>query len=331
MRVVDMHCDTLAALREAANKGVDMELRSNSLHLDLEKMKQGDYMLQNFAMFVFLGNEEDPLTTVMQLADIFYQEMEKNKDVIGIVRKYDDILENERQGKMSALLTVEEGGVCKGELAILRNLYRLGVRMMTLTWNFENELAYPNVMRSGQSPLNPLVPNTALGLKEKGFAFIEEMERLGMIIDVSHLSDKGFYDIYEHTTKPFVASHSNARALGSHCRNLTDDMIRKLAQRGGVTGLNYCPAFVMDAKDGEKEVCTVKRLAEHARYLANVGGIQCVGLGSDFDGIGGEVEMKNCSMLPLLEWELKKQGFHESEIEAIFHKNVLRVYKEILK
>lgn len=331
MKVVDMHCDTLAALRDGAKKGLHKELRANDLHLDLEKMRQGDYMLQNFALFVCLEKEEDPLMAVMELADLFYREMEKNEDEIFLVRKYEDILENERQGKMSALLTVEEGGVCKGELAVLRNLYRLGVRMMTLTWNFENELAYPNIMRIGQSPSNPLEPNTVLGLKEKGYIFIEEMERLGMIIDVSHLSDKGFYDIYEHTTKPFVASHSNARTLGSHCRNLTDDMIRKLANRGGVTGLNYCPAFVMDAKEDEKEVCTVKRLAEHARYLANIGGIQCVGLGSDFDGISGELEMKNCSMLPLLEWELKKQGFHESEIEAIFYKNVLGVYKEILK
>lgn len=330
MKTIDMHCDTIAELWYRRLKNEPAELAKNELHMDIEKMKKGDYMLQNFAMFVNLERKWDPLESVLKLIDLFYEEMEKNKEVIGVVTTYQDILENQKAGRMSALLSVEEGEVCKGEIPFLHTIYRLGVRMMTLTWNHENSLAFPNSVPHDADVVYPFDADTTNGLKEKGFAFIEEMERLGIIIDVSHLSDAGFYDVYEHTKKPFVASHSNARALCAHCRNLTDDMIRKLAERGGVTGLNYCGGFLMDPDENGQVYSRVKQMAEHARYLVNVGGIACVGLGSDFDGIEGDLEIKDCSMMPLLEHELRKQGFHESEIEAIFYKNVLNLYKELL-
>lgn len=330
MKVIDMHCDTIAEIWYSIMNGEYKDLKSNTLQIDLEKMKKGEYMLQNFAMFVNLERKLDPVESVLKLIDVFYTEIEKNADIIGVVKNYQDILDNEKKGIMSALLSVEEGEVCKGEISILRDLYRLGVRMMTLTWNHENSLAYPNSVPHNTDSVFPFEVNTKNGLKEKGFEFIAEMEKLGMIIDVSHLSDAGFYDVYNHTSKPFVASHSNARTLCSHCRNLTDDMIRKLAERGGVTGINYCASFLMNPDEKGKVRSRVARMAEHIRYMANIGGIGCVGLGSDFDGIEGDLEMQDCSMLPLLEKELRKQGFHESEIEAVFYKNVLRVYKEIL-
>ena len=336
MKIIDMHCDTIAEIwysqkNVAAGKAaVCKNLRENDLQLDLMKMKKGDYLLQNFAMFVNLERKENPFESVMQLVDVFYTEMEKNKDLIGVVKNYADIETNMQAGKMSAMLTVEEGGVCKGEIPFLRDLYRLGVRMMTLTWNHENSLAYPNNVPGDGETVFPYEPDMSRGLKEKGHAFIEEMERLGIIIDVSHLSDAGFYDVYEHTGKPFVASHSNARALCGHCRNLTDDMIRKLAERGGVTGLNYCCSFLMEPDENGHVQSRVAKMAEHAKYLEKVGGIDCIGLGSDFDGIGGDLEMKDASMLPLLVDALQKAGFHESEVDKILYKNVLRVYKEVL-
>ena len=336
MKIIDMHCDTIAEIwysqkNVAAGKtAVCKNLRENDLQLDLMKMKKGDYLLQNFAMFVNLERKENPFESVMHLVDVFYTEMEKNKDLIGVVKNYEDIEANMQAGKMSAMLTVEEGGVCKGEIPFLRDLYRLGVRMMTLTWNHENSLAYPNNVPGDGETVFPYEPDMSRGLKEKGYAFIEEMERLGIIIDVSHLSDAGFYDVYEHTGKPFVASHSNARALCGHCRNLTDDMIRKLAERGGVTGLNYCCSFLMEPDENGHVQSRVAKMAEHAKYLEKVGGIDCIGLGSDFDGIGGDLEMKDASMLPLLVDALQKAGFHESEVDKILYKNVLRVYKEVL-
>ena len=157
-----------------------------------------------------------------------------------------------------------------------------------------------------------------------------EMEELGIIPDVSHLSDSGFYDVYAHTTKPFVASHSNARALCKHTRNLTDDMIRKIGERGGVIGLNYCPVFLDDKEVYGDNESTVRLMAEHARYITDRGGMDVLGLGSDFDGIEGKLEMEDCSKLQLLYEALRHAGFTESETEKIFNGNVLRVYREIL-
>lgn len=331
MKVVDMHCDTISEIRYSIQDGNPQELKSNNLHIDIEKMKKGDYLLQNFAMFVNMKRPEDPLESCLHLIDIFYTEIEKNKKDIAVVRTYNDILENQRAGKLSALLAIEEGGVCKGDPAFLRDLYRLGVRMMTLTWNNENVLGYPNIVPATDDTVFPCEPIVNKGLKDKGFEIIAEMERLGIIIDVSHLSDAGFYDVYDHTTRPFVASHSNARTLCRHCRNLTDDMITKLANRGGVMGLNYCGSFLEEAPTEDECKSTVKQMAKHARYITNLGGMSCLGLGSDFDGITRNLEMDDCSKLPLLEDALRKEGFHESEIEAIFYGNVCNLYREMLK
>lgn len=238
---------------------------------------------------------------------------------------------------MSALLTIEEGGVCQGNLAYLRNFYRLGVRMMTLTWNYPNELGFPNYMNEDEAAMMGSTmgrPDTKRGLTETGIMFLEEMERLGMIIDVSHLNDAGIWDVFRYTEKPFVASHSNARALVPECpRNLTDEMIRELGNRGGVAGINYCIDFLHDPKDwrqGEKKKSLVADMVRHMKHMRQIGGIGCIGLGSDFDGIGGELEMSSGADLPLLEQEMRKEGFTQSEIEAVFYKNVLRVYREVL-
>ncbi len=332
MKVADMHCDTLAELWYTHWEGaVPSELIKNNLHIDLEKMQKGDYLLQNFAVFVNLDRKLDPLESALYQIDIFYQEMAKNSDIIRPVKAYADIEKNQKDGIISGVLSVEEGAVCKGRPEFLRILYQLGVRMMTLTWNHENELAYPNNVPTDASTVFPCGSETTMGLKEKGYLFIEEMERLGMVIDVSHLSDAGFYQILQNTKRPFAASHSNARSLCRHCRNLSDDMIQKLGNRGGVIGLNYCGSFLEEGADDQNCKSTVSRMAEHARHITNLGGMECLGLGSDFDGISHNLEMKDCSMLPLLEASLKKAGFLTSDIEKIFYRNVLNLYKEVWK
>lgn len=330
MKVVDMHCDTIAEIRYSLESEEPQELARNSLQIDLEKMRRGGYLLQNFGMFVDTDRPEDPLESVLHLIDLFYREMEKNKDVIRPVRTYADILENEKNGVMSAMLTVEEGAVCKGNVAFLRNLYRLGVRMMTILWNHPNELGSPNFYTEDLYGGGGYAFDGSHGLTERGLEFLAEMESLGMIIDVSHLSDAGFWDVLEHTTKPFVASHSNARALCGHGRNLSDAMIRALAERGGVIGLNYLGMFLTGPGEDGRCPSRVKRMAQHARHIIDVGGRECLGLGSDFDGIGGDLEMDDCSKLQLLAEELKRQKFTATEIEGIFYKNVLRLYKDIV-
>lgn len=333
MKVADMHCDTISEIlysKERGDKPV-IQLKENNLHLDLKKMLAGDYLVQNFAMYVNLKEREQPLEWCLKLIDTFYEEMEKNKDLIGVVSSYDDIIRNRESERMSALLTIEEGGVALGELAHLRNFYRLGVRMLTLTWNYENELGYPNALTpSGEhSMIN--CPNTVNGLKEKGIEFLSEMERLGMIIDVSHLSDAGFYDVLKYTTKPFVASHSNARAVCCHRRNMSDDMIRKLSERGGVMGMNYEPEFLQEVPDGEAAHGTIDLIVKQIKHIINVGGYECIGLGSDFDGITTNDDLQDGSCMPMLAEALSKEGISHEVIEAIFYKNVMRVYKELLK
>lgn len=324
MKIVDMHCDTIGAIYHRKLQGEDISLAKNSLHMDLERMKKSDYLLQNFAMFVHLKRVEDPFAYCMGMIDCFYEEMEANADKIGVALTYADIEKNQKEGKMSALLTIEEGAVCKGELALLRDFYRLGVRMMTLTWNFQNELAFPN---SIDSNTGKAYPNETDGLTEKGIAFVREMQRLGMIVDVSHLGDAGIYDVLRYTERPFVASHSNARAICSHPRNLTDEMIRGLSERGGVMGLNMCAAFLTEE---ENAFGRVEHVLAHIRHIKQVGGIDCIGLGGDFDGIGDNTELLGAGKMPLLAEAMERDGFSTEEIEKVFYKNVLRVYKEML-
>ena len=318
-----MHCDTILDIWRSRKEAEPVSLRRSHQHIDLEKLLKGDYLLQNFAMFVFLGDEDgDPLVTVNELIDEYYLQLALNKDLIAPVFRYEDIEKNAAAGKLSAMLTVEEGGVCKGNVSVLRNLYRLGVRMMTLTWNFENEIGFPHCAAQ-----NGLVPqNSSYGLKPRGIEILREMNRLGMIVDVSHLSDDGFWDVVKYCDGPFVASHSNARAVCGHTRNLTDDMIRALADKGGVTGINFCGEFL-----AEDEKSTAEAMARHIKHIVNVGGMDCVGLGTDFDGIGGELELCDASCMPMLAREMEKQGFTENQIEKVFSGNVLRLYKDVLK
>jgi membrane dipeptidase len=353
MNIIDMHCDTISAIRQfqkAEWKKDGTEkccLRKNELQIDLEKMREGGYLLQNFALFVDCQEEENPMEAALEMVDLYYRELEKNNDWIRPAFSYEDILKNKEKGVMTALLTLEEGEICKGSLAYLRNFYRLGVRMMTLTWNYENQIGAPNTyfrrtFTPGAEGEQGKIPHDVSkedlrfgrpdqkGLTETGLAFLSEMEKLGMIIDVSHLSDGGFYDVYHHTTRPFAASHSNARTLCPHCRNLTDDMIRKMGERGCIIGLNYYGNFLTDQMEEEKIKSTVADVARHARYIADLGGVSCLGLGSDFDGFLGETELSDCSKMPILEQELKKQHFSASEIDRILYGNVLNFYRECL-
>ena len=324
MYTADMHCDTISKIYNSRKKGEQACLLSNSFHIDIKKLQKGRYMLQNFAAFVDIGEEKNPYQCAKEQIAVFEEEMRTNTEWIRPVYSVKEIEENGRDGRISAVLTLEEGEICEGSLQKLEEFYQKGVRMMTFTWNYENSLAAKD------------------GLTEKGIAFLEKMEDLGIVPDVSHLCDAGFYDVCRYSTKPFAASHSNARALCRHKRNLTDDMIRKIAEKGGVIGINYYSLFLEDtalydlkekAENNTyyKGYSRVKRIADHILYIRKKGGNACAALGSDFDGIDCGLEMKDCSQIELLEWELKKCGLKEREIEDIFYRNVLRIYKDCWK
>lgn len=387
VKAADMHCDTISMIQYRRGRGERIGLRENDMYIDLGKLKRGGYVLQTFAIFTDL-EEKDPLETALEQADIFYREMEASQDLIRPVTRMAQVDRNMDDGKLSALLSLEGGDACRGNLSVLRDFYRLGVRMVTLTWNNENELAYPQTPRcrkkrsgigkahsvirdalqrgfsadsggrsagSGDSsvslgslsagPESAAAGQRKKGLKEAGFAFLEEMERLGMIIDVSHLSDDGFYDVLEHTSRPFVASHSNARALAAHPRNLTDSMLKSLADRGGVAGVNFYNRFLsvpcgrrsglpaagdFAGQDTYPETTTNEAIICQIRHMTDIAGMDSVGLGTDFDGFECPMEMENCSMLQKLAEDMERAGFTNGEIEGIFYKNVVRVYREIL-
>lgn len=325
MKYIDMHCDTIAEIFYARENGHDSSLYENNLHIDIQKLKKGDCLVQNFAAFVNISSRKEPFKYTNELIDVYYEQLEANKELIAPVYKFEDIEKNEKAGLISALLTVEEGQACEGKLENLSHFYNRGVRMMNFCWNFDNSLTTHNGINAGG------LPQTEKGLTEKGFEFVEEMERLGMIIDTAHISDKGFYDILNHAKRPFVDSHTNSRSVFDHVRNITDDMIRKMGEKGCVAGVNFCCEFMKSYKGPEDYGATYEVSVKHIKHLINAGGEDCVGFGSDYDGISSlNLEMANASFMPGFVDEMKKQGFSDDLIEKVFYKNVLRLYKEIL-
>lgn len=311
MKIVDLHCDTVAKIYKTENT----KLRCNSFSVDAEKLKVGGSLAQFFALFVDQGKEPDPLWTAKQMMELFYKEMEDNANVLRPAANMADLCQNSREGKGSAFLTIEEGGVIQGKLENLRMFYEAGVRLMTLTWNYPNEIGYPNYHYTYKD----------CGLTAFGRECVEAMNEWGMIADVSHLSDQGFFDVSEISKKPFVASHSNARAVFAHSRNLTDGMIKVLAECGGVMGINFAAHFL-----GEGCLGKIDDMVRHIRHIYNVGGIGVISLGTDFDGIDTPVEIRDFSQMQKLFDALEKDGFTFAEIEKIASQNALRVMKDCL-
>lgn len=347
--IIDMHCDTVSEIRRrSGKKGEACGLRENALHIDARRLRENGYLLQCFALFVSLrgcgaiqgetaqGQEErqpdKAWAEVQELYRVYRQEMENCADLLHPVEKAGDLEQCRQTGKVGALLTVEEGGVCGGNPARLEKLYDMGVRMLTLTWNFPNELGWPNInaLDPGRGYGSLFQADAERGLTETGRDFVSRMEELGMLADVSHLSDRGFWDVVEISRRPFVASHSNARAVCPCVRNLTDGMIRALAQRGGVMGLNFCADFLRTVQEGEHNPGRLEDIVAHARHICKVGGEDCLGLGSDFDGIDTNEELPGAQAMGDL-WEaLRRGGFTERQLDKIFQDNVLRVLGGVL-
>ncbi len=336
--IIDMHCDTVSEIRHRrTEKKEDCSLRENELHIDAKRLKESGYLLQCFALYVNLQGcggidghgvpkPEKAWADLQDLYRLYQQEMARNTDLLQPVSNAAQLAECRREGKVAAVLTVEEGGVCGGSLERLEQLYAMGVRMMTLTWNYPNELGYPNLNALNRLGYRELFQADGVhGLTETGKAFVARMEELGMLVDVSHLSDRGFWDVLQVSTRPFVASHSNARAVCPCVRNLTDEMIRSLAECGGVMGLNFCTDFLHTAPEGVPNPGHLDHAVAHARHIFQIGGEDCLGLGSDFDGIDTNEALPGAQSMERLWTALKRDGFTERQLDKIFHANVLRV------
>lgn len=312
MRVIDFHCDTILGLTHKKGCG---NLKSNSLSVDIEKMKKSDYIAQFFAINIDIKKARSPLGEYLVAMNRFFIELQDNNKDIKLARNYNELINNSKEGKISAFLTIEDGGVLEGNINNLYNLFESGVRLITLTWNYPNELGYPNYNYRYKDK----------GITLFGKEVIQEMNRLGMIIDVSHLSDAGFNDVINISTKPIVASHSNARSIKENPRNLTDTMIKTISEKGGIVGINFYNIFLGDSKRSE-----IKDIVKHIRHIKNIGGIKVLSLGSDFDGIPCTVEISNSGEMNKLWDALLDSGFTIEEVEKVFYKNALRVIKEVL-
>jgi membrane dipeptidase len=321
MRFVDLHCDTIVC--EIMKSRGAKRLRSNPEgHLDLERLKKTGSLVQAFALFIskdakkhgYADSDIGPWEFFNIAAGWYDRELSDNADLLAPVFRYEDIAKNAAAGKIGGLLTVEDGMPLEGELSRLEDMYQRGVRLITVTWNHENSLGFPNATAPEK------------GLKPFGFAALERMNELGVIADVSHLSDAGFWDIAKNTKKPFVASHSNARALCPVMRNLTDEMLLALAGKGGVTGLNFASYFLAE----NSRYTYTKDLVRNARYIANVAGVETVALGSDFDGIESILEFTDCTGFAMIE-EALNRVFTAREVDMITHENALRVLRDNMK
>lgn len=326
--IFDLHCDTVWKIDTARQKGEYIPLKKSHLQIDEEKLIKGNYLAQCFAIFAHAHNE-NPYETCMRMIDVYYDEL-KTCENLRPAYSYQDILDNQKENKISAILTMEDGAPIGESFDTLHTLYERGVRMVCLLWNYVNQIGHHNrgkFLDDGRP--DDITPVTDKGLTDFGKALVKEMNKKGMIIDVSHLSDAGFYDVIALSDKPIIASHSNARGLCHHIRNFTDDMLYKLADNGGVMGMNYAKYFLNNNSQLGKD--TIFWVVEHIKYIQAKIGLDNIGLGSDYDGISTDLGMNSADQLPRLVQALDQAGFSTGDIEKICYQNALRVFKECLK
>lgn len=316
MNIIDFHCDTLMRMYDLQNAGETSEtLWRNKGQIDIERLRAAGYSAQFFACYLWLEGKHvcaNFFEDALAMSEILYAEEKKHPDEMKVVKNYKEYENAVQNHKLAAFLTVEEGGILEGKPERLKTLYDKGIRLITLTWNYENCLGYPNVGFKYQDK----------GLKQFGIETLEQMDELGIIADVSHLSDGGFYDIVKYGKRPFIASHSNARSICMHPRNLTDDMIRLLAEKGGVAGLNFSGEFLQ-----ENGRSTTEMMIQHIRHFQKIGGREIIAIGTDFDGIEDSHEITNCSEMSKLIRALETAEFSSSEIEDICYLNAERFLK----
>ena len=309
--VFDFHCDTaLMLLGDDLNQAGS--LRKNSGHIDLERaVKLGGYA-QCFACFTTdipeLVHGISPIVLFERELATIQREVDKNSDLISIAYSVDEIEENRANGKMSAILTLEGTAGIDYNPALLEDLWAIGFRVTSLGWNEKNPLTGSNV--------------TGGGLTDLGREYVKEAQRLGMRVDVSHISDEGFWDIVKITEAPILATHSNSRAVHNHSRNLTDDMFRAIRETGGVAGYNACREFT-----GENpNLDTVCDHILHFMELDPDG--KHIALGGDLDGVEAMPDgFEGVQSYPALARKLLDRGLTEENVMDIFWNNAIRVMK----
>lgn len=320
MKLIDMHCDTIGKIMDLDKCG---NLSENLCSVNLSELKKAESMAQFFACFTYLGDYIDQggyekcYEHALEMITFLEKQQKEYSEEISIAKSYEDIINNSSEGKLSAVVTIEEGGILNNQMDRLENLYEKGIRLMTLMWNYENCLGHPN------SADRQMMQK---GLKSFGIEAVKRMGELGMIVDISHASDGSFWDVIRHAKGPVAASHSNCRTLCNHPRNLSDEMIRALAEKGGVSGLNLYGVFL-----GTKNESRIDEMVAHIQHMIRIGGSEFPAIGTDFDGFRGMdvMEIEKISDMEKLWYALKKKGLSEVQLEKIWNGNVLRILKEM--
>ena len=309
--VFDLHCDTaLALLGETVNEAGS--LRINELHIDLERASSLGGYAQCFACFTTPAMEKwhgvSPVVVFERELATIQREVDKNQDLISIAYSAEEIEENQAAGKMSAVLTLEGTAGIGYDPELLTDLQAIGFRIASLGWNEKNPLTGSHV--------------TGGGLTDQGREFVKEAQRLGILIDVSHISDEGFWDMMKVTQAPIVATHSNSRSVWNNSRNLTDDMFRAIVETGGVAGYNACADFT-----GENP--TVDTICDHIFHFMELDPTgKHIALGGDLDGVSKMPEGFNgVQSWPVLAQRLMERGLSEETVMDIYWNNVLGVMK----
>lgn len=312
MIIVDTHCDTVTKIMEKREN-----LYANKSHIDIERLSEAGSYVQFFAAFIEpVYCQAYAMKRAIQIFDKYFEQLEIYKDSITSCCNYSDIMNAIKNKKVAAVLSIEGGDALQGDLSALRVFYRLGVRSICLTWNHRNEIADGVADAASGGGLTPF-----------GRDVVKEMNRLGMIVDVSHLAEKGFWDVVDTSKAPIIASHSNAKKICGHRRNLTDEQIMALKDNGGVMGINLCPGFLNDSGKA-----ALKDIIAHIEYIEGLSGPDHIGLGADFDGIDETPEgVEGVQHMERILNELQKLNYSQEVIEKLAGGNFLRVIKEVMK
>ncbi len=360
---IDSHTDTPLMLgREGFSLGERNDPRNRGGKLDFPRMKEGGLDAVFFAVFVgqgertFEGNEQAK-NRALQIFDDIHNSLERFKDMAGLALNADDAYQLKQSGKSAIYIGLENAYPIGNDLAMIRKYYNMGARYITLSHTRNNDICDSSTDTTEHN-----------GLSDFGKAVVREMNQLGMMVDVSHISDKAFYDVLEITSTPIIASHSNARAICNHPRNLDDDMLKALKENGGVVQVCVLSAYVKEANPNpdrdaarktlrEKhnnfqgltdeqmaiareewyeinriyppELATVSDLVDHIDHIVKTIGVDYVGIGTDFDGGGALEDCYDVTELPNITIELLRRGYSESDIEKIWSGNFMRVFREV--
>ncbi len=317
MFVLDSHCDTPSQITRL---NLDLSKDNMNTHVDFPKLRRGGVDGAFFALYIPAEMDSDPdgaFEYAERLLEGVRMSVKANPSAAAFAVNEAQALENRRKGLFSVFLGLENGSPISGSLEKLRWFHEAGIRYMTLCHSENNQICdscAPRVKRWG-------------GLSPFGREVVAEMNRLGMLVDVSHISDDAFYDVLDTSVKPVVATHSCCRALADHPRNMTDDMIRALAAAGGVIQINFYPVFLDSSYESANP--SYRRITDHIDHVVGLVGVDHVGLGSDFDGIEITPEgMEDISKFSLVFDELRARGYSEADLAKIASGNFFRILNQ---